>query len=342
MRLKTPKYTRSYFDRHGKPRHEFRRAGYRTVALPGLPHSPEYMAAYAKALADTAPIVLGAKKTMAGSVDAALVSYYASQAFAGLADTTKQMRRSLLEIFRAEHGTRNIALMDGRALQVILSKLTPSNQQNLKKALRGLVDHCMSKGWIKTDPLPGLKLTKMKVKGHHTWTPEEVQQFRDHHAPGTRARLSLELLLGSGHSKSDVIRMGRQHIKNGKLSMSRKKTGVPFSIPCLPEMVAEIELHAKDNLTFIVNKRGQPLTAHDFGRRFRGWCDEAGLPQCAAHGLRKASAVRQAMNGATAFELMAWHGWKTIGEAQRYVDEANRIKLAEAAGARIVSGTKTV
>ena len=25
---------------------------------------------------------------------------------------------------------------------------------------------------------------------------------------------------------------------------------------------------------------------------------------------------------------MAWHGWRTIGEAQRYIDEANRIKLA--------------
>jgi hypothetical protein len=26
---------------------------------------------------------------------------------------------------------------------------------------------------------------------------------------------------------------------------------------------------------------------------------------------------------------MAWFGWKTIGEAQRYTEEANRIRLAE-------------
>jgi hypothetical protein len=36
---------------------------------------------------------------------------------------------------------------------------------------------------------------------------------------------------------------------------------------------------------------------------------------------------------------MAWFGWKTIGEAQRYIEEANRIKLAESAGARFISGT---
>ncbi|MFL5238648.1 MAG: hypothetical protein ACJ8EL_13790 [Rhizomicrobium sp.] len=36
---------------------------------------------------------------------------------------------------------------------------------------------------------------------------------------------------------------------------------------------------------------------------------------------------------------MAWFGWKTIGEAQRYIEEADRIMLAESAGAKIVSGT---
>jgi hypothetical protein len=36
---------------------------------------------------------------------------------------------------------------------------------------------------------------------------------------------------------------------------------------------------------------------------------------------------------------MAWFGWKTIGEAQRYLEEANRIRLAESAGAKIISRT---
>jgi hypothetical protein len=32
---------------------------------------------------------------------------------------------------------------------------------------------------------------------------------------------------------------------------------------------------------------------------------------------------------------MAWFGWKTIGEAQRYIEEANRIRLAESAGEKV-------
>jgi hypothetical protein len=36
---------------------------------------------------------------------------------------------------------------------------------------------------------------------------------------------------------------------------------------------------------------------------------------------------------------MAWFGWKTIGEAQRYIEEANRIKLAESAAEKVISRT---
>ena len=39
---------------------------------------------------------------------------------------------------------------------------------------------------------------------------------------------------------------------------------------------------------------------------------------------------------------MAWFGWKSISEAQRYIEEANRIRLAENAGARLISRTGIV
>ena len=93
-----------------------------------------------------------------------------------------------------------------------------------------------------------------------------------------------------------------------------------------------------EQLTFLLTEHGRPFkTAHSFGGMFKRWCKKAGLPpHCTTHGLRKASAIRHALNGATAPELMAWHGWKTIGEAQRYIEEANRIKLADSAAAKMV------
>jgi site-specific recombinase XerD len=338
--MKLPKYVHGYIDRHGHARHYVRRAGQKSVTLPGIPWTPEFMAAYEAALRDAEPIALGAGRTVPGSVDMAAISYYASPAFAALAPGTQRNRRSLLERFRADHGSKRVGLMDTRALQVILGKMTPANQRNFKKALRGLVEHCLAKGWIKTDPLVGLKTAKLKSAGHHTWDDGEVELYRKHHAPGSRARLALELLLQTGVARADLVKMGRQFIRGGMLSMQRQKTNVRFDIPLLPELVAELERHPKTGLVFLTTENGGAYTPTGFGKRFRKWCAEAGLPDaCTAHGLRKASAVRHALNGATAAELMAWHGWRTIGEAQRYVEEADRIKLAKSAGAKIIART---
>ena len=51
------RYVNRYVDRHGKPRHYFRKPGCKPVALPGLPGSDEFMAAYGAALAADSPRV---------------------------------------------------------------------------------------------------------------------------------------------------------------------------------------------------------------------------------------------------------------------------------------------
>jgi integrase len=176
--------------------------------------------------------------------------------------------------------------------------------------------------------------------GFRTWEESEIAAYEARHARGTKARLALELLLQTGTARCDMVRMGRQHVKKGTLSMRRLKTNVPFDIPLLPSLVAELDLHAKDQLTFLITEYGKSFTAAGFGNWFRERCDEAGLPQCAAHGLRKAAAVRHALNGATAPELMAWFGWKTLAEAQRYCEMASRIKLAETAAVKMNTTNK--
>lgn len=65
-------------------------------------------------------------------------------------------------------------------------------------------------------------------------------------------------------------------------------------------------------MTYLVTAFGRPFTANGFGNKFRDWCNEAGLPHCAAHGLRKAGATIASDNGATTSELMAIYGWESI------------------------------
>jgi integrase len=142
---------------------------------------------------------------------------------------------------------------------------------------------------IKVDPLLGLRLTKVKSKPHRPWKPEDIEQYEKRHPQGTKARLALELLLSTGQARCDVVRMGRQFVHDETLSMSRQKTGVPFDIPILPSLRAELDRQPRADMTFLMTDQGKPFTAAGFGNWFR---DEAGLPQCSAHGLRSAAATR--------------------------------------------------
>jgi integrase len=69
----------------------------------------------------------------------------------------------------------------------------------------------------------------------------------------------------------------------------------------------------------------------------REWCDVAELTTCSAHGLRKACARRLAEAGASAHEIMAVTGHKTLAEVQRYTESAMREGLADEAFAKLIS-----
>jgi integrase len=283
---------------------------------------------------------LGASRTRPGTVNAALVSYYQSSAFRdGLAKSSQQMRRAILERFREAHGDKRIAEMHKKALQIILNKKSPAAASNWRKALRGFIEHCLSLDMLAVDPLAGVKRVAIKSNGHHPWVQEECDKFESYHAIGTRARLAFELLLQVGQSRCDVVRMGRQHIRNGTLSLQRQKTGVPFDVPVLPPLHEAINaMPPSDHLTFLVTSKGKPFSAAGFGNWFREACDDAGLPKrCTSHGLRKAAATRMADRGVTTTELKAWFGWKTDGEAERYTRNADRKSAAVRAGKKLIS-----
>src|SRR5689334_10255406 len=106
--VRLPKYVHGYLDRHGKPRHYFRRPGRREVPLPGLPFSTEFMDEYQRALSEAPPISIGAKRTMPGTVAEAVAHYLGSAAFVGLASSTQAMRGAILERLRVDHGAKRL------------------------------------------------------------------------------------------------------------------------------------------------------------------------------------------------------------------------------------------
>src|SRR5262245_26849412 len=105
-----PKYVQGFLGRHGKPRFYFRRVGFKAVPLPGLPWSPEFMAAYEQALAGQ-PAPIGAERTIPGTLRALAVSYFASPAFRTTRPSTQSTYRRVIDRLCIEHGDKRVALL---------------------------------------------------------------------------------------------------------------------------------------------------------------------------------------------------------------------------------------
>lgn len=341
--LKLPRYVHAFVDRHGKARHYLRRPGFKRIALPGLPYSPEFMAAYSAGMSkEIAPVEIGVARSQAGTVAALVAAYFASAQFRNLAATTQQTYRGIIEGFRADHGDKRVVMLDRGAVGRLVSKKadTPAAANNLLRMLRTLMQFAVEQGLRKDDPTFGVKPIRTKSEGFYTWTEQDIAKFEGRHPVGTRARLAFALLLYTAQRRGDVVRVGRQHIRNGVLTIRQEKTGTVVEIPVLPELQAIIDATPSQHMTFLVTEHGKPFTAAGFGNLFRDWCREAEVPEvCSAHGLRKAASRRLAEAGCTAHEIMAITGHKTLKEVTRYTAAVDRKRLGITAMAKIREGT---
>jgi len=314
----------------------FRRRGSPRIRLPGIVGSAEFMAAYAEAV-DAYPLPIGAeKRSKPGSVSEAIAGYYTSQNFRALTGGTPRKRRALLEGFRAEHGHRQLATLPREFIIALLDTMPPFQARNWLTAFRHFAGWAVERKLLKTDPTLGIKLKAPKSDGHHSWSDTEIAAFEKQHPVGSKARLALALGLFTAQRRSDVIRIGRQNIKNGVLTLRQQKTGTTLSIPVHAELANIIAASATGDLTLLVTNTGRTFSGNGFNDAFRDWCNEAGLPKtCVFHGLRKAALTRLADCGCSVHEIQAISGHKNLKEVEHYTRAADQARLARAAMERI-------
>jgi integrase len=318
--------------------------------------TPEFMKAYFEALADDkhVPPKIPREKTFYWLVD----QYYRSPKFKSFDSLTQADKRSVLDRFCKTAGDLPFAALRREDVEASQEKrrATPAAADKLVKYLRSLFVWAIKKKHATSNPALGVEKIH-DSDGWHTWTDEEVSAYRAHHPIGTKARVALELMLGVGALIFDACRIGRQHEAGGRLEFvawkgrGKRKTRRTISVPILPELVQALASAPTGDMTYLVNDLGRPFTINGLGNKMRDWCNAAGLRQCSAHGLRKASAVMFAENESTAPELCAIFGWSKLETAEIYIREADKRRMTSNAFAKLeeyrnrksvsVLGTKT-
>lgn len=328
-------------DRHGNVRLYFRKRGHRKIRMRAAPGTDAFEAEYRRALAgDPEP---SKKAPHDGSLHWLVMRYIQAPEFEALAASTQLARRRVLESICCEPASEDdatpLAGMPYRTMPPSIVRVLRNRKAAFKaaaniriKALSRLFSWAIENDLAETNPAREVKRLQVVTTGHHTWTVEEVAQFEARHPAGSKPRLALALLLFLGVRRSDVVKLGRQNMKGAWITFTVTKGQTRkikvLQLPVLPALKTIIAATPSEHLTFLVTAYGRPFTANGFGMRMRAWCDEAGLPQCSAHGLRKAGATIAAERGATPHQLMAIYGWDSIAEAETYTKAASQRLLA--------------
>jgi integrase len=217
----------------------------------------------------------------------------------------------------------------------------PGVSRNLLSALRVLIAIAIADGIRKDDPTVGIKRPKLSKEGWHSWEDHEIEQYEARHPIGSQARLALALALCTGQRAADLIKMGKQHVRDGGINVVQQKTGTRVWISMHPDLKTVLDATPSDHLLFLISGHGQPFaSANSFGNVISRWAKEAGLTGCPLHGLRKACARRLAEAGCSTLEIMSITGHKSMAEVERYVRAANQKRMSQAAMEK-VSGTQT-
>lgn len=339
--LKLDRYVSRFVDQHGRERFRFRRKGYSKY----LPHPslPEYVEAYQAALKrDQSSIA--SKPAISCSIEDLIRRYYRSLAWQQLSESRQKNLRSVIEPFREGHRHYQVqdfrfhhieAIVMERAKPDVVDRRRrggPHAARRLRTQLIKLFDLALKLEWVITNPAALSERVKAPTFGYHTWTDSQIEQFRSAHKLGTTARAAMEIMFWTFQRPGDAYRFGPQHIEGDKIRYMQAKTGKTLLLPAAREMLRAIAaLPNVSKEAFLINAYGHPYTRAGFSNRFRKWCDEAGLPNCTAHGLRKAAAARLANHGATNSQLKAMGGWTNDKGVSIYTAAADQSKLAEAA-----------
>jgi hypothetical protein len=332
--------------KNGRVRYYFRRRGMKAIPLPGEPESEQFMLAYQAALSTISdkPSEIGADRTSPGTINSLVIVYYKSSAWTTLKPDSQKGRKPIIERFRKKHGDKRVALLRREHIEKMLAEIDkPIAKRGWLKAIRPLLQSAVP-SMRKDDPTAGIANIKLpKSKGHHSWTDDEIEQYRKHWPLGTQQRLVMEFAFEAFSRRGEVVRIGPQHVKNGRIRIERTHGSNDVDMETTPELQAACDAMPKDHLTYIVTAYGKPRSKYGLGNDFARWATEAGLPsRCRLHGLKKAAMRRGAEKELTTQELMGLSGHKTLAMVELYTKGADRKRLADSGIAKLRGQSENV
>ena len=338
--IKLPRYVSAFRDTRGTLRYRFRcqKKGIDTY-MKERPFSPAWEQEYRHLLDGvTASVQVGAGRYAKGTIGDLIQGYRQSVAWTDKKASTRRNWEGSLGKLAAALASHRVNDLKSADAQMIIDAMStrPSAADNFRKRMSALWRWGIRKGLARENPWTAVDTTHRKTPGFKAWSEDDVAKFSTRFPPGTLEYLAMILMLNTFARRSDAVRLGPNNIVQGRLRFIAKKNEMEVNIPILPDLAEALANHAFPGSHFLMTQLGYPFSEAGFGQWFAEKCQAAGV-SARAHGLRKLAAIRMAYAGATVPELMAWGGWRSDREPLRYIQQAQRSRLADSAAQKLSS-----
>lgn len=301
----------------------FRKPGQKRVRV--HPDRPGFLEHYASLVND--PDVRAEPKK--GSIDALFAKWLASREFKALSPSSKKSYRTYSDLIRGKVGhlpARGMETKDVYALRDTYSE-TPRKADYIVATISVAYEWGRRRGLVKLNPAERVK-NLHKAEGYQPWEEAEIKAFQSVWPLGTLERTAFELCLWTGQRGGDVIKMQRQHISGGFISVAQQKTGarvnIPVSGPLQKVLDAWFETHT--HMVLLTTPTGRPVKVDYFRKMMRGAYEKAAIDKN-THGLRYTAARRLFEAGVDLETIGDITGHTTMEMVRKYAMKKRQTKL---------------
>ena len=227
-----PPYLSREVTRHGRAVWYVRRGGNR-IRLKADYGTLEFDAEYQAALTNT-PQTPKKGDPAAGTLGWLVARYRETGVWQGLSLATRRQRENILKRVLATAGDKPVARITTEVIAAGRDRRnkTPFQARHFLDTMRGLFRWAAKAKMIRFDPTVGVEDPSMpKTEGFPVWTEDHVAAYEKRWPIGTRQRVWLDVLLYTGLRRGDVVRFGRQHIRDGVGTIKTEKTGTEVTLP---------------------------------------------------------------------------------------------------------------
>ena len=226
-------YVYADVDRHGNVRIYFWRGkGHRKVRMRETVGSPAFHQRYGELIAPKSLPAPNLDRTpKAYTFRWLCIQFLDSPEFKRLNKRTQYVRRRIFEAMFDEpiyQGAKErfaefpLGSLTTAVLEILRDRKSehPEAANSRVKALRRVFVFGTRKRYVLSNIARDIEYIRTGSDGWHSWKPEELDKFERQHPLGSKARLALDLLQYTGASRSDVIALGGQNVREGRFAIS--------------------------------------------------------------------------------------------------------------------------